>query len=106
MEVFFEHYLLPREKGPVYYYIGVCGRILVIPPVCLVALTSEQEVSFSLMSKLFAPLWMMEEKELLAALQHIKHPVSPGTTLEPCRPRVTEGKPASLDSPCPPPRVL
>lgn len=100
MEVFFEYYLLSREKGFVYYYIGVCGRILVIFFVCLVVLILEQEVSFSLMLKLFVLFWMMEEKEFLVVFQYIKYFVSFGIILEFCRFRVIEGKLVFLDSFC------
>lgn len=49
--------------------------------------------------KLVAPPWVMEEQILLAAFKHVKHPVSPRTTLEPCKPGVVKSKPASLDMP-------
>ena len=62
------------------------GWILVIPLRCLVPLMSEQELTFSVRSSLFAPHRMLEEQILLAAFEHIKHPVSLRTTLEPCKP--------------------
>lgn len=71
-----------RVKRSLLNLDSIEGQILVIPLRCLLPLTSEQELTFSVRSSFFAPHRMLEEQIFLAAFEHIKHPVSHRTTLE------------------------